>query len=437
MKAAVMKIEGKRAVVMLEDGSFKYLKNENYSVGEELEISMDTDTSDGSGFDRVLTFARKNMPVVAAAAAFVIMLSGGLKIAGSYENSVVTLDINPSLKYSLNVFDKVIDMDSYNDDGAEIVSAVGREIRGQSLECAVKNTLDELDRTGYVGEETAVVVTLNSKTRSEDALETQVIGSVGKWNNEKSDEGESKSVNLETVRVTPQMADSAEDKNVSPGKIYIVGKLKEQVLEEASFDEDEWLDKSVKEIEEATDSLSDGTGAGTISGNKRSSSSNIVTASKNRSDGTSKKTGSEPASDETKPAEGTQVIASSGTGKKKKKVSANATSANGAETVASTEGEGGGTSLSQDAAVAPASVSSDQVVTDPVTGETPGLELPTISAEPVTEDAVQPVETETVTVDPLATQMVDRPETDSSYLDVPVDMGAMCDSVPLEDRMPD
>ena len=436
MKAAVMKIEGKRAVVMLEDGSFKYLKNENYSVGEELEISTGTDSEDGSGFDRILSFTRKNMPVVAAAAAFVILLSGGLKIAGSYENSVVTLDINPSLKYTLNVFDKVIAMDSYNDDGAEIVSAVGDEIRGQSLESAVKNTLDELDRTGYVGQETAVVVTLKSKTKSEDALETQVIGSVGKWNNEKNDEGADKSVSLETVRVTPQMADSAEDKNVSPGKIYIVGKLKEQVLEEASFDEDEWLDKSVKEIEEATSFVSGEVRAAAVSDNKKTSSTNTATASKNRAEATSAKAGSDTAADETKPAEGTEKLASEGTGKKKKKVSSNAVSADVAAAGASTEGEGGGTSLSGDAAV-PGSVSSDQIVTDPAVPEAPGLELPTISSEPVTEDAVLPVETETVTVDPLTMQTVDRSGADSSYLDVPQTMDATCDSVPVEGQMQD
>ena len=424
MKAAVMKIEGKKAIVMLDDGSMQYIRNNNYSVGEELEITAGENAA--GNLDRIIVFTRRNMPVVAAAAAFVIMLSGGLTIANTHENSVVTLDINPSLKYSLNVFDKVIDMDSYNDDGAEIVSKIAVDVKGKNLENAVKQTLDELDRTGYVGENTAVVVTLNSKTKSEDELETQVMGSVDNWNEEKSLEDEGKSIDVETVKVTPQMADSAEDKNVSPGKIYIVGKLKEQVLEEVEFDEDEWLDKSVKEIEEAAKTVSNEAAAKAISENKKAASGNTVIAAKEKE--SSAEAGVPAAVNDAYPPE--EPAKTSSKKNKKKKVSSN-TGVSTNEGGASTEGEGGGSSLSGDAVSG--GVSENQPANPAETVSDPSLVIPSISGEP--EEQAAPVETETVTVENMELQTVDQLGIDSSYLEIPQAMDAMCDSVPAEDSM--
>ena len=424
MKAAVMKIEGKKAIVMLDDGSMQYIRNNNYSVGEELEITAGENAA--GNLDRIIVFTRRNMPVVAAAAAFVIMLSGGLTIANTHENSVVTLDINPSLKYSLNVFDKVIDMDSYNDDGAEIVSKIAVDVKGKNLENAVKQTLDELDRTGYVEENTAVVVTLNSKTKSEDELETQVMGSVDNWNEEKSLEDEGKSIDVETVKVTPQMADSAEDKNVSPGKIYIVGKLKEQVLEEVEFDEDEWLDKSVKEIEEAAKTVSNEAAAKAISENKKAASGNTVIAAKEKE--SSAEAGVPAAVNDAYPPE--EPAKTSSKKNKKKKVSSN-TGVSTNEGEASTEGEGGGSSLSGDAVSG--GVSENQPANPAETVSDPSLVIPSISGEP--EEQAAPVETETVTVENMELQTVDQLGIDSSYLEIPQAMDAMCDSVPAEDSM--
>ena len=430
MKAAVMKLEGNKAVVMCDDGTVKRIDNDNYSVGEELEITEKTTDK----YDKLLGFTRKNMPVAAAAAAFVVCLSGGLFVANVKTASVVTLDINPSLKYSLNMFEKVIDVDSFNDDGEEIVVQIKDDAKGKNIENAVKLTLDELDRTGYVKEETAVVVTLDSRTHSEDSLETQVIGSVGKWNNEKSDEGELKSVAVETVRVTPEMAGSAEDKNVSPGKIYIVGKLKEQVLESAEFNEDEWLDKSVMEIEEAANSVSTAMAAKKVSENKAKVSENLLTAEVQKPK-TEEKT-EEPGNSGEKKAKAEEKAntgkSTEGSKKKSKSSSANSVvSANIAEGALIAAGLGGGTSLSADAVT---TVSGEQIiVSTPEIITDPALVVPTISSQP--EEPAVPEVTEPVVTDSLETLTTDQSYTDSSYLDVQMTQDVTCDSILVENQM--
>ncbi|MBQ7463917.1 MAG: hypothetical protein IJS86_03550, partial [Lachnospiraceae bacterium] len=69
MKAAVMSIENGKAVIIDDEGNISSIDDRGFSVGEELEISTKTQTFS----DRIVVFAKKNMPVVAAAAAFVVM----------------------------------------------------------------------------------------------------------------------------------------------------------------------------------------------------------------------------------------------------------------------------------------------------------------------------------------------------------------------------
>ncbi len=415
MKAAVMKIEGSKAVVINEEGRISYIKNKGYTAGEKLEISSRAE----SLADKVTDFAKKNMPVIAAAASFLVLLTGGLGFANHHPCSTVTLDINPSLRYSLNIFDKVVDMDSFNDDGSEIVEEIGRSTKGKSLDKAVRLTLDELDRTGYVGENTSVVVTLGSRTESEDKLETEVVGSVDDWNTEKTEAGEAKSIEVETVKVTPEMADMAREKNVSPGKIYIVGKLKDEVLEDAEFDEDEWLDKSVSEIKEATKTVSSGTIADiavAVPGEK----SSVSDAAVNPSSGSE---GSEAPEVKTE-AKVTVKKNTSGNKKKDKTASGNATLS--ADKVSDTVSgsAGGGNALSGNEAA----VSENAAAA----GEGQQLIQPTISSQPVEVPAV-PEQTETEVPETIEVLQIDPPDVDSSYL-IQTDVeDATCDSVLVEE----
>ncbi len=405
-----MSIEGKKAYIIDDEGKISCIDDQGFSVGEELEIDVKTQTIP----DRIMVFAKKNMPVIAAAAAFMVMLSGGVGYANSHTYSTVTLDINPSLRYSLNLFDKVIDVGAYNNDGEEIVSQIEKEVKGKSLDNVVQLTLDELDRTGYVGEETSVVVTLGSKVDSEDKLENEVVDCVSKWNDTKTSEGESKSVNVETVKVTPQMADMAMEKGVSPGKIYIVGKLKEQVLEDVEFDEDEWLTKSVKEIQEAEKTVSDQKAKTSAVSENRTEQKQTI-ASGNSSTGSA----------ESEPSKQASASESSKKDEKKKKKKA-ATSGNeplSADKVGETvSGDGtGGQPLSEN--VVP--VSDNNIVPE----ELIPLIQPTVSSQPIPEAPADPIEPETGIPETVNDSLIEQSDPDSSYLDGVVTQDVTCDNI--------
>ena len=404
-----MSIEGKKAIIIDDEGKISSIDDKGYSVGEELELEVRTETIP----DRIMIFAKKNMPVIAAAAAFVVMLSGGVGYANCHAYSTVTLDINPSLRYSLNLFDKVIEVDSYNDDGEEIVEKIAKDVKGKKLDSVVSMTLDELDRTGYVGEDTSVVVTLGSRVDSVDKLEDEVHDSVTKWNDVKTEEGESKSVNVETVKVTPQMVDMAMEKGVSPGKIYIVGKLKEQVLEDAEFDEDEWLTKSVSEIRDAEKTVSDQTSKAAVSEDKSGTKQPEKTSEKPStgsagSDASEKQTAAETKEKTTKKKSSKKKVASGNESLSADKVG---------ETVS---GDGsGGSPVSENKAVSENIINPEELVP---------LIQPTVSSQPV-EPPVVPEQTETGVSDETEGVMFDQPDPASSYLEGLMVQDATCDSV--------
>ncbi len=414
MKAAVMSIENGKAIIIDDEGKISTIDDQGFSVGEELEISEKTETFS----DRIMIFAKKNMPVIAAAAAFVVMLSGGVGYVNTHSYSTVTLDINPSLRYSLNLFDKVIDVDSFNDDGEEIVAQIEKDAKGRSLENVVSITLDELDRTGYVGEDTSVVVTLGSRVDSEEKLENEVQDSVTKWNDDRTSEGEAKSINVETVRVTPQMADMAAEKGVSPGKIYIVGKLKEQVLEDAMFDEDEWLTKSVNEIKEAEKTVSDPSSKKDETVSSDASAQKQTKASEEPSAGSA---GSEPSEKE-KAAETSKKSAK----KSSKKKAASGNDSLSADKVGETvSGDGsGGNPVSGNEAVSENLIIPEELIP---------LIQPTVSSQPVEPPAV-PEQTEPEISDEFEGLLFDQPDPASSYLEGTVTQDAKCDSILPEEQ---
>ncbi|MCR5596600.1 MAG: hypothetical protein K6G19_00335, partial [Lachnospiraceae bacterium] len=76
-----------------------------------------------------------------------------------------------------------------------------------------------------------------------------------------------------------------------------------------------------------------------------------------------------------------------------------------------------------------AAVSDNAVVTE----EVPALIQPTVSSQPMTEETVLPVITETVTYPEAEILQTGQPIADSSYLDATGNEGAMCDSIPQED----
>lgn len=88
MRGVVMSVKGRYAVLLTRDGDFVKIKNKNYSAGDKISVSQSTGR------------------VLAAAASFLVICGG----IGSYFTPAgyVSVDINPSLLMTVNIYDRVI-----------------------------------------------------------------------------------------------------------------------------------------------------------------------------------------------------------------------------------------------------------------------------------------------------------------------------------------
>jgi len=212
MKAMVMSIKDGKAAVLAHDGTFNEIKDRGYSVGQIMDYKAPSAS--------IIRFASAKASQIAAAAAAVLIISTAIT-ATTYGYSTVTLDVNPSLRYDLNVFDRVVDLDSYNEDGEEIVEKIRSGVMGKELEQALDITLDALDDSDYIKEDTPVVLTVASHMHRDERLKQKADAEMKEWNLKEhpSDGGsERKSVSPNTIIITRDQLKASDKKQESPGR---------------------------------------------------------------------------------------------------------------------------------------------------------------------------------------------------------------------------
>ena len=104
MKAVIVGIKDGFASALSDDGCVKRIKNSNYAVGQVIQIS-----------EPRRKYTRKLAVFTASAAACLVFSFGTWVYASPY--SYVSLDVNPSIEYTLNRFDRVLRVKAINDDG--------------------------------------------------------------------------------------------------------------------------------------------------------------------------------------------------------------------------------------------------------------------------------------------------------------------------------
>ena len=232
MKAVVLEKRGKSAAVLCKDGKVLVTDDCGYRIGEEININV------SASFAKAKSKASMLRPLIAAASIFAACLGGG---AGAYyiPAGTVSLDVNPSIEYRINIFDRVISASGVNDDGQAIISSIDKsDLVGLSIDDAVENTLKEIRQEGYFAEEENYVVI------AADAGPLKDTDKLTKELSERVDAHEdlspiAKSVSKEDFK-------RAHSEGTTPGKIMVVDMLEETEGEE--IDRDEWLHVSVNNI---------------------------------------------------------------------------------------------------------------------------------------------------------------------------------------------
>jgi hypothetical protein len=242
MKAIVVELKNDFAAVLSDDGCITTVKNKNYEVGQTIQLSK-------AGAHLYFQLHRKICVFAASAvAATVILATGTWAYASPY--TYVSLDINPSIEYTVNRFDRVLKIKAMNDDGEELLH--GTDFVNKSISTAFSATIEQLTEAGYLNDkaDNGIVIATSSENKDkaeELAADLQEIA-------EKHINEDGNSTEVEAFSVDSTLMDEAKELGVTPGKLNLIEKLKDAAASSDSVNMEEWFEKSVNEIKKATKS---------------------------------------------------------------------------------------------------------------------------------------------------------------------------------------
>jgi hypothetical protein len=165
MKGMVVDINKKDAVILTEDGLFKKVENRNYEIGQTLQIGPGEKT----GLRRFVlkpVISSKLLTGLARIAAVIAIGTAGA-FAWYTPTGYISLDVNPSVEYSVNMFDRILEVNAMNEDGEEILKDL--RLKNKNIGEGLKETLDELIAEGYLADDpdSGVVIAASNEKQKE------------------------------------------------------------------------------------------------------------------------------------------------------------------------------------------------------------------------------------------------------------------------------
>lgn len=238
MKAVVLEISENEATVMTHDGDIIGIRNKNYDIGQEINIKRASATLSAKIY--------KFTPIIAAAAVAVVIIAGG---AGLYFNpyGTISLDINPSIEYTINRFDRVLEVNGMNDDGSDILASINTDrLINRNIEDAVDATIEQIEADGYITDEDGNYIVVSANTKEENHTDELLV----KLDNRVKSFEKTEPV---IFKVTDDELGEAHRQGISAGKKKMVDTLEEVYGED--IDREEWNKKSVREIVKERDRI--------------------------------------------------------------------------------------------------------------------------------------------------------------------------------------
>ncbi|MGF6991463.1 hypothetical protein M2150_002741 [Lachnospiraceae bacterium PM6-15] len=220
----VFDLNNKKGTIMVNGGEFISVpRDAQWEIGDVVQIE------------------RKHLGIkqLAVLAALVgIMLFGSASGYKLYYSQValISIDVNPSIEFSLNRFNKVIGIKGYNEEGAQIVSDL--QLKNKSYNEAIKILLQSEEMKAYVKKDSQVEVAVYAKKNTKD-LKASVDAEVSKLLKGQIDS------EVHCYEVGNELVSEAHASEMTPGKYKAYLDLKEY---EPELQAEECQDLSVKEI---------------------------------------------------------------------------------------------------------------------------------------------------------------------------------------------
>ncbi|WP_324825765.1 anti-sigma factor domain-containing protein [Sinanaerobacter sp. ZZT-01] len=235
MKAVVTEIKGSFAALLSDDGRMIKVKNKNYAIGQVIIMK-----------ETRLKVKHKLLPWAAAVfAVFAISGAGAYAYCSPY--SYVSLDVNPSIEYTLNRFDRILDVKAMNDDGQDILEEMNfKNMENHTIEKAIAQTIKEISKNGYFdgSEEGGIVIATFGKNEKKS---NKLADTLQETAQEAADE-ENGEIAVESSSVGLNRVKKARELGVTPGKLNLVEKLQASAENPDEVNLEDWLNQPVKEI---------------------------------------------------------------------------------------------------------------------------------------------------------------------------------------------
>lgn len=227
MKMVIVDIRGNTAVALQEDGRFIKLHCVQYRIGQ----TIDNDSAPKN----VHRFPRM---AVACFVAVLILTQAALAVCVPY--SYVTLDVNPSIQYTLNVFDRVLSVSAVNEDAANTVMFLKENgISLSEIDDVIQETVVQLRTEGYLSQ------------NEQDYLVLSVASESDNRTKKLSDQLECYSetdnlISAEVVSTTIREIKEAQQEGTTPGKLALINEMQKKTGDTKSAQA--WIDRPVREI---------------------------------------------------------------------------------------------------------------------------------------------------------------------------------------------
>lgn len=195
----------------------------------------------------ILFLSQMRGAALGAAASLCLLMTGGGVWYYQYENrqidSVIGIDVNPSVELSINRRERVLKAEALNEDGNQILSDM--DLKGVDLNVAVNAVVGSMVTHGYLDDpDNAILVTVSndSMTRA-SALRSSVVGNIEKT----LEENQVQAVVYDQQAVeNDEIEDLAKQYKISYGKAYFLKELIE-ANPDLSMKDMEWLSEITME----------------------------------------------------------------------------------------------------------------------------------------------------------------------------------------------
>lgn len=208
----------------------------------------------------VIEFRRKNFTMkkmiiaLSSVAACAIFAVGGFAYYNTPVN-YVSFDINPSVEFGINAFDRVVCAEAYNEDGTLLLE--GNNYTHQTLENAINILIQEAAEQGFLMDDGSTVIAATVETNNEKTA-TELQKTCEAEINLALSAGERTAV-VYTDCVNLQIRTQAREAGVSPGKFRLIEIL--QTIDSGATIE-QYRNARITDIITAAGEMLSGTGAG-------------------------------------------------------------------------------------------------------------------------------------------------------------------------------